>query len=56
MAAHEPDRERGPGEADQDPREPETMPEESGGVTLPEPGMLPEDADVTVPEPEPERS
>jgi hypothetical protein len=32
------------------------MPEETSGVTAPEPGMLPEEADVTVPEPEPEGS
>jgi hypothetical protein len=31
------------------------MPEEEGGVTAPEPGMLPKEPDVTAPHPEAER-
>jgi hypothetical protein len=49
MATYESDRER-------EPAEPEMMPEEAEGVTPPEPEMLPEEPDITVPDPEPERS
>jgi hypothetical protein len=32
------------------------MPEEAEEVTPPEPGVLPEEPDITVPEPDPERA
>jgi len=54
MATYESDRDREPAEPEQ--AEPEMMPEEAEGVTPPEPDMLPEEPDITVPEPEPERS
>jgi hypothetical protein len=54
-SAQEPERERP--ESEPEPEEPETMPEEEGGgVTPPDPGTLPEEPDVTAPEPESERT
>ncbi len=50
-SAADPERERPEPEPEW---EPETMPGEEGGVTVPEPGTLPEEPDVTVPEPESE--
>ncbi len=54
MSILEPDQVREPPEPE--PGEPGTMPEEEEGVTPPEPDTLPEEPDVTVPEPESERT
>jgi hypothetical protein len=56
MSTYKSDQEREPLTPEPEPVEPGTMPEEEEGETPPEPGTLPEEPDITVPEPEPERT
>jgi hypothetical protein len=55
MSTYESEQEREPTESEE-PDEPGTMPEKTEGVTPPEPGVLPEEPDITLPEPDPERT